>query len=314
MLVGVVQDRPGGVEDHRLHGLDRAEQDHAQVGEQLLVRQARMGVRVQHGRERRSVGGAAEAIDAFHQKALQSCAGVASAGQGLGVLVADEAVREVVVDVVDLVDVLEAESEDVAGHRHRERVREGAGQLRLAVALDARQQALDVVGDQPGELRADRAELERGGERRAVAVVLGAVDDQHHVAQDDALRVGGHVHHEAVGRVVDLVDQRLGRHQPDALLGEPRHRLGVAQPGQQRTVVEALEIGQSQRGAQREALGELPGVQRGHRGPPITASTARGRGASRRAPRTARPSRSRSSPARRCRSRRSGRSSGARRS
>ena len=155
---------------------------------------------------------------------------------------------------MNLLDLLQPQAQDVAGHADREWAGERGAQLGRAVAGEAVEQVVHPAGDGFGELPVDGRALERSGERTPVARVLVAVDDEHLAAEHHALRVVADVDDEALGVHLELVEQPAAGHQPGTVLGKPGDGLMLTQAVQHRRVVVALQLVQGEGGAQREAI------------------------------------------------------------
>ncbi len=106
---------------------------------------------------------------------------------------------------MDLLDLLQPETENIARHADRERIGERRAELgrpsarARAAGLHRAEQRFDPTRDDVRELPAYGGVLERLGERPPVARVFLAVDDQHLPTQHHVLRVVRDVDHEALG-------------------------------------------------------------------------------------------------------------------
>ena len=112
-----------------------------------------------------------------------------------------------------------------------ERAREGAPQLGLAVGLDGVDQPVDLGGDDLGEALAHRLQAKRARERRAVALVLVAVEREHARADDAPGREARVVDRER-GRVAhDLQREVAAQDEPAAERRQPHHAARVRAGG-----------------------------------------------------------------------------------
>src|SRR3954454_11771514 len=173
-----------------------------------------------------------------------------------------------------------------------ERPGERAAQLGRARGLDGVDQAVDLGGDHVGEALPDGLQAKRPRERRAVALVLVAVQGEHARADDPTGREARVVDGERLCGAHDVQRDVAAHDQPAVQRGHPRQRRALAQPGEERMSARAgqrlegdcdlLVVGGGVMGLftayhASERVGRVVVLERGRIGDPMTASFGRTR-------------------------------------
>ena len=141
---GFAQQQQHGVRERRLHGLDRAEQDHPQLRDDLLVREPSRGIVGDRARDR-VVRLGARALDLRQEDRVELGARRVGAALRLGVAVVDHRAGEGLVELLHARDVVEREAEDVARDADRERRSELLDQLAAAARRELAEQRIDAA-------------------------------------------------------------------------------------------------------------------------------------------------------------------------
>ena len=207
-LLGVLEQEQDGVHDHRLDGLDRAEQDHAQLGGDLLVGELEVR-RVRDRRRDRAVGPLANPRELGEQDRVERIPRRVGAPLRLGVAVVDHRPGERLVEALDLRHVVEREAEDVAGDSDRERAPRSQRRARTTPSRrELVEKPLDPRRHRRLEPLANRPQAERLVERQPLPVVLRRVGRQHHHAERGADEVRLGPDREVAARPEHLPGQR----------------------------------------------------------------------------------------------------------
>ena len=231
-LIGVIEQVQHRVRDHALGRLDAAEHQHRDVRDHLVAAEAAgLGSRRPPRATTRGRGRA---------PARCSSASAANASVPAGVTGCPAATPVTESTIASYqprtrVRVRVPEAEGARDDGGRQRPRELAAQLRAPVRLDRVDQPLGRRLDDSREALAHRVEPERPRERVAVTAVLGAVEREHARPDDLAGREPGIVDREGRRSRASPCSARSRRVTSQAAQrGEPRDRLALAQPREQR--------------------------------------------------------------------------------
>ncbi len=271
--------------ERRLDGLDRPEQDHAQLRDDLLVAQPARRVVGDRARDR-VAGSRPRALDLLQEDRVELGARGIGTSLRLGIAVVDHGARERLVELLHARHVVEREAEHIARDADRERRGELLDQLARSARGELAEQRVDALPHGFGEALAHRPHAERLLERPPLPLVVVAVDRQHHHAQRSAHEIRLGPHGELVAAAEQLARKCMRGDEPAAERRHPRDRLRCTQPVERADAAVELEIGELDRASRREArlprgvLGLVDGDlrdERVHRGDPTGAPRRRGR-------------------------------------